>query len=69
MKKKSKVRNIMANFRKLIHTQFQTPIKMVSSDNGREFIALKDFFLENGITHQSSIPYTPQQNCYVEHKH
>ncbi|XP_071693195.1 uncharacterized protein [Rutidosis leptorrhynchoides] len=40
-------------------------------DNGTEFVNSKvnDFVLSNGIVHQTSCAYTPQQNGLVERKH
>ena len=36
----------------------------IHSDHGGEFMAgeLKTFFMSKGVTHQTSVPYTPQQN-------
>jgi len=41
-----------------------TKIKILRSDNGGEYVsnALKDFHDENGTTHQTTVPDTPQQN-------
>lgn len=44
--KKSEVPNIISHFSKMVHTQFQTSIKIIWFDNGEEFIILKDFFLK-----------------------
>lgn len=54
-----------------VKNHFHTTIKTVRSDNGTEFFnsSLNEFFLANGISHQSSCPYTPQQNARVERKH
>jgi len=40
----------------------------VCSDRGGEFMAgtLQSFFQSRGITHQTSVPHTPQQNCHAE---
>ena len=40
----------------------------VHSDCGREFLGkeLQTFFSSRGITHQTSIPHTPQQNGHAE---
>jgi len=44
------------------HTR--TKIKILRSDNGGEYVsnAFKDFHDENGTTHQTTVPDTPQQN-------
>lgn len=55
-----------APFFNMIHTHFKNSIKYVRSNNEGKFLALKDFFRENEITHQITIPYTPQQNSRVE---
>lgn len=44
---------------------------MIRTDNGSEFFNLTFDSLLNshGIVHQSSCPYTPQQNSRVKRKH
>lgn len=43
-------------------------IKILRTDNGREFLnkEMEMFFKANGIRHQTTIPYTPEQNSVVE---
>ena len=53
----------------LVQTQFLKKIKTIRSDNGTDFVCLTRFFLENGIHHETSCVYTPQQNRRVERKH
>lgn len=48
--------------------QFNTTIKIIRSDNGPGFF-LKDFYSTQGIHHQTSYVYTPQQNMLVERRH
>jgi transposase InsO family protein len=45
-------------------------IKNVRSDNGSEFrnTNVEEFLDEEGIKHEFSAPYTPQQNGIVERK-
>jgi transposase InsO family protein len=42
----------------------------VRSDNGTEFknTGVEEFLGEEGIKHEFSVPYTPQQNGVVERK-
>ena len=68
MKAKSEVRPLIISFYNMIHTQFQTPIKSIRTDNALEFI-MNDFYTSKGIIHQQSCVYTPQQNSVVERKH
>jgi hypothetical protein len=54
----------------MVRRQFGADIKIVRSDNGTEFGGpLSDFFISQGIIHQTSNVDTPQQNGRVERKH
>ena len=59
----------LKNFLSMVHTQFQTIVRTIRSDNGSEFISLKNFFLSKGIIHETSCVGTPQQNGRVQRKH
>ena len=50
--------------------EFGLPIKRVRSDNRTEFknILVEEFLDEEGIKHEFSTSYTPQQNGVVERK-
>jgi transposase InsO family protein len=50
--------------------EYELKIKNVRSDNGSEFqnTNIEEFLYEEGIKHEFSIPYTPQQNGIVERK-
>ena len=70
MKQKSEVYTHFLHFFNLIKTQYQHSIKILKSDNGREFVnsAMKLYFQENGMIHQTSCAYTPEQNGVAERK-
>ena len=70
MTQKSEVEHIFKTFYNMIYTQFETKIKVLRSDNGREYFTklLSDFFSQNGIFQQSSCVDTPQQNGIAERK-
>ena len=67
---KSQVQNIFKNFARKAQNQFEVKIKKVWSDSGSEFTnANVDTFLdEEGISHEFSATYTPQQNGVVDKK-
>ncbi|KAL0315862.1 UNVERIFIED_CONTAM: Copia protein [Sesamum radiatum] len=71
LKHKNQVSSILANFCSMVHTQFDTKIKTIRSDNGTEFFnsECKQLFQSLGLIHQTSCTYTPQQNGRVERKH
>ena len=52
------------NLCKLIKRQFGEDIKGIRTDNARDFLntELKEFLEFEGIKHETSCPYTPQQN-------
>ena len=58
-------------FHAMVKTQFSSTIKTLRSNGGGEytFKSFESFLTSNGINHQISCPYTPQQNGLVERKH
>ncbi|KAI3825951.1 hypothetical protein L1987_07722 [Smallanthus sonchifolius] len=71
LKTKDQVFENIESYFSMIKTQFEKQIKICRSDNGTEFINQKvqKFFEKNGVVHQTSCAYTPQQNGVVERKH
>ncbi|CAM8966871.1 unnamed protein product [Rhodiola kirilowii] len=71
MQHKSETTDVVINLFHLINTQFGKSVKTFRSDNGGEFFnhKLTAFFQSKGCVHQSSCPYTPQQNGLAERKH
>lgn len=59
---------VFLEFQKLIERQTGNKIRVLRSDNGTEFInkQFEDYFKQNGIIHERSSPYTPQQNGRIE---
>lgn len=71
MRRKSEVTSLINDFVQIVSTQFGKVVKTFRSDNGVEFFSseLNSFLASNGCVHQSSRPYTPEQNGVVESKH
>lgn len=69
MSAKSEVGQLIKDFCSMVQTQFSKWVKILRSDNGREFTCLSQFYAANGILHQTSCVDTPQQNGRVERKH
>ena len=70
MKKRSEMYSIFKSFYMEIKTQFNASLHIFRSDNAREYFhtSLSQFFDDRGIIHQSSCPYTPQQNGVAKRK-
>ena len=68
MRNKSEVSYIIPYFCKYIHKQFETKIKGFRTDNARDYDnhVINDFFKGEGIVHETSCVYTPQQNGISE---
>ena len=58
------------DFAKQAQRKFNKEILAIRSDNGSEFknYTLEEFLSDEGIEHQYSAPYTPQQNGVAERK-
>ncbi|KZV21171.1 hypothetical protein F511_24735 [Dorcoceras hygrometricum] len=68
---KSDVLTVIKNFLTFVTTQFNTKVQTIRTDNALDFLnsECNNLFNSLGIIHQSSCPYTPQQNGLVERKH
>jgi len=55
-------------FKELAETQTGKRIKAVRTDNGKKYVnqAMKEFMKTNGIRHQTTVAYTPEQNGMAE---
>ncbi|KAL0849649.1 hypothetical protein ABMA28_013903 [Loxostege sticticalis] len=65
---KSDVFNKFKEFKAYAENQLSTTIKILRTDNGREYLSndFQTFLKKSGIIHQTSVPYTPQQNGLAE---
>jgi transposase InsO family protein len=67
---KSKTQEVLKKFLKRAQNKFDTKIKRIRSHNDTEFknTQVEDFLDKEGIKHEFSVPYTPQQNGVTERK-
>jgi hypothetical protein len=62
---KSLVSSIFPQFKMLVEKRFQSTIKTLYSDNGGEFLSLKNYLPDHGISHYTTDPYTPPtKGCF-----
>ena len=68
LKQKSQVQETFIAFKSLVEVHFAAKIRNLFSDNGGEFVALRSFLAEHGISHFTSPPHTPEHNGIAERK-
>jgi hypothetical protein len=70
MKTKQDVCSLFKQFYSMVDTQYKTSIQVLRIDNGREFVnhEMKQFLHGQGIIHQTTCLYSPQQNRVAERK-
>jgi hypothetical protein len=70
VQEKSQTQETLKRFLRLAQNEFGLRIKKIRNDNGTEFknSQIEGFLEEEGIKHEFSSPYTPQQNGVVERK-
>jgi transposase InsO family protein len=70
LQEKSQTQETLKGFLRRAQNEFGLRIKKIRSDNGTEFknSQIEGFLEEEGIKHEFSSPYTPQQNGVVKRK-
>lgn len=68
LQEKSAVIDVFRSFMATVENQTEKKIKRIRSDNGTEFVneVMRDVCTKAGIIHETSVPYTPQQNGVAE---
>lgn len=71
MHSKLDILRILKQFFAMVRNQFSKDVKVICTDDAYDFFKSEcsSFFSSLGVIHQSSCPYTPQQNGVVERKH
>ena len=70
LQSKDRVLDAFINFQNYVSNHYNAKIKILRSDNGGEYTsnAFKQYLSKHGMIHQTSCPYTPQQNGVAERK-
>ena len=68
LKKKTEVAIKLKEFMTFYEKQWRERVKCLLSDNGTEFVnqEMTKMCMLNGIVHQRTVPYSPQQNGMAE---
>jgi transposase InsO family protein len=67
---KSETQGTLKCFLRRAQNEFGLKVKKIRSDNGSEFknLQVEEYLEEEGVKHEFTAPYTPQQNGVVERK-
>ncbi|GBN77588.1 Retrovirus-related Pol polyprotein from transposon TNT 1-94 [Araneus ventricosus] len=70
LSKKDEVLSKLKEYIAMTRNKFGRTLKVLRSDNGGEYSGkeIEDFLKEQGIVHQLTVPYSPQQNGVSERK-
>nr|GEY30613.1 ribonuclease H-like domain-containing protein [Tanacetum cinerariifolium] len=62
--------DVIIKFLKMIQVRLKVRVRRIRTDNGMEFVnhALRDYYEEVGISHETSVARSPQQNVIIERR-
>ncbi|GJX86397.1 retrovirus-related pol polyprotein from transposon TNT 1-94 [Tanacetum coccineum] len=68
LRSKDEATNFIIKFLKMIQVRLQVTVRRIRTDNGTEFVnqTLREYYEKIGISHETSIARSPQQNGVVE---
>nr|GFA61887.1 Gag-Pol polyprotein [Tanacetum cinerariifolium] len=70
LRSKDETSMFIIKFLKMIQVRLNVPVQHIRTDNGTEFVnqTLRDYYEEVGISHETSVARSPQQNGVVERR-
>nr|GFA59828.1 retrovirus-related Pol polyprotein from transposon TNT 1-94 [Tanacetum cinerariifolium] len=70
LRSKDETPMFIIKFLKIIQVRLNVPVRRIQTDNGAEFVnqTLRDYYEEVGISHETSVARSPQQNGVVERR-
>nr|GFA33166.1 hypothetical protein [Tanacetum cinerariifolium] len=70
LRSKDEAPNFIIKFLKIIQVRLEVPVRRIRTDNGTEFTnqMLRDYYEEVGISHETSVARSPQQNGVIERR-
>nr|GEZ98989.1 retrovirus-related Pol polyprotein from transposon TNT 1-94 [Tanacetum cinerariifolium] len=70
LRSKDETLDFIIKFLKMIQVRLKVPVCRIRTDNGTEFVnqMLRDYYEEVGISHETSVARSPQQNGVVERR-
>ncbi|GJV75230.1 retrovirus-related pol polyprotein from transposon TNT 1-94 [Tanacetum coccineum] len=70
LRSKDEAPYFIIKFLKMIQVRLKTPVRRIRTDNGTEFVnqTLREYYEKVGISHETSVARSPQQNGVVERR-
>ncbi|GJR12346.1 retrovirus-related pol polyprotein from transposon TNT 1-94 [Tanacetum coccineum] len=70
LRSKDEAPDFIIKFLKMIQVRLKVPVRRIRTDNGTEFVnqTLREYYEKVGISHETSIARSPQQNGVVERR-
>nr|GEU78645.1 hypothetical protein [Tanacetum cinerariifolium] len=70
LRSKDEAPDFIIKFLKMIQVRLKVPVRRIRTDNGTEFVnqTLRDYYEEVGISYETSVARSPQQNGVVERR-
>nr|GFC87292.1 putative ribonuclease H-like domain-containing protein [Tanacetum cinerariifolium] len=70
LRSKDETSDFIIKFLKMIQVRLNVPVRRIRTDNGTEFVnqTLRDYYEEVGISYETSVARSPQQNGVVERR-
>nr|GEU31660.1 integrase, catalytic region, zinc finger, CCHC-type, peptidase aspartic, catalytic [Tanacetum cinerariifolium] len=70
LRSKDETPDFIIKFLKMIQVRLKVPVRHIRTDNGTEFVnqTLHDYYEEVGISHETSVARSPQQNGVAERR-
>nr|GFA67195.1 retrovirus-related Pol polyprotein from transposon TNT 1-94 [Tanacetum cinerariifolium] len=70
LRSKDETLDFIIMFLKMIQVRLKVPVRRIRTDNGTEFVnqTLREYYEEVGISHETSVARSPQQNGVVERR-
>ncbi|GKE76487.1 retrovirus-related pol polyprotein from transposon TNT 1-94, partial [Tanacetum coccineum] len=68
LRSKDEAPNFIIKYLKMIQVRLKVPVQRIRTDNGTEFVnqTLREYYEKAGISHETSVARSLQQNCVVK---
>ncbi|GKF31026.1 putative ribonuclease H-like domain-containing protein [Tanacetum coccineum] len=68
LRSKDEAPDFIIKFLKMIQLRLKVPVRRIRTDNGTKFVnqTLREYYEKGGISHETSVTRSPQQNGVVE---